>query len=296
MVVCRQYLEPAVQPSVRTLDQSLINTVNSVSALSLAQAQQAQADTLRKQSNCSDTDTSINNNSRAKGRKRWGLNMGGGKSGSVKSNKSEKSDKSGDESRHSSGRGRGVGAMGAMLANLHGLARSRPDILAGADTEPAAFTAPNKIPRESLGQYLETKLAEGEVLKEFERIPKKKAECNVTVANLAENVARNRFKDVVPYDENRVKITNEKDNKLGYVNASHISATVGSSQRFYIAAQGPLAGTVHNFWAMVLECDVHLIVMLTEVSGANKASACIPYWPQNDGSSLEIGDFTITKV
>ena len=47
---------------------------------------------------------------------------------------------------------------------------------------------------------------------------------------------------------------------------------------------------------MVLECDVHLIVMLTEVSGANKASACIPYWPQNDGSSLEIGDFTITKM
>ena len=47
---------------------------------------------------------------------------------------------------------------------------------------------------------------------------------------------------------------------------------------------------------MVLECDVHLIVMLTEVSGANKTSACIPYWPQNDGSSLEIGEFTITKV
>jgi hypothetical protein len=26
-----------------------------------------------------------------------------------------------------------------------------------------------------------------------------------------------------------------------------------------------------------------------------QTSACIPYWPQNDGSSLEIGDFTITK-
>ena len=80
------------------------------------------------------------------------------------------------------------------------------------------------------------------------------------------------------------------------MNASHISATVGNSQRFYIAAQGPLPNTVHNFWAMVLECDVHLIVMLTEVSGVNKPSACIPYWPQNEGSSLEIGDFTITKV
>ena len=28
---------------------------------------------------------------------------------------------------------------------------------------------------------------------------------------------------------------------------------------------------------------------------AIQTSACIPYWPQNDGSSLEIGDFTITK-
>ena len=28
-----------------------------------------------------------------------------------------------------------------------------------------------------------------------------------------------RFRDVVPYDENRVKITNDKENKLGYVNA-----------------------------------------------------------------------------
>ena len=149
------------------------------------------------------------------------------KSGSLKSNKSEKSDggsKSGDESRQSSGRG--VGAM--MLANLQGLTRSRPDIL--SDSVVSAFTAPNKIPRESLGNYLETKLTEGEVVKEFEKVPKKKAESNVSIATLPENIARNRFKDVVPYDENRVKITNDKDNKYGYVNASHISATVGSSQ------------------------------------------------------------------
>ena len=149
------------------------------------------------------------------------------KSGSLKSNKSEKSDggsKSGDESRQSSGRG--VGAM--MLANLHGLTRSRPDIL--SDSVVSAFTAPNTIPRESLGNYLETKLTEGEVVKEFEKVPKKKADSNVTIASLPENIPRNRFKDVVPYDENRVKITNDKDNKYGYVNASHISATVGSSQ------------------------------------------------------------------
>ena len=274
---------------------------------------------------------------RSKGRRRWGLNMAV-KSGSLKSTKSDKSDggsKSGDESRQSSGRG-----MGGMLATLHGLTRSRPDILAESSPGPAAFTSPAKIPRESIGTWLESKLAEGEVrpplscihlsfksflifpscnlvckvVREFERIPKKKANCSVSVASLLENLPRNRFKDVVPYDENRVKITSDKENKLGYVNASHISATVGDSQRFYIAAQGPLPNTVHNFWALVMECDVHLVVMLTEVeftivmynfvihycyaqvSGANRAGACIPYWPQNDGASLEVGEFTITKL
>merc|ERR1719376_861926 len=285
-----QYLEPAVTSNIRSLDESLINTVNS-SSLSLARggndsfekiSDLNNSETLRKKSVTSvvSEDTVSSNQTRSKGRKRWGLNMAV-KSGSLKSNKSEKSDggsKSGDDSRHSSGRG--MGAM--MLANLHGLTRSRPDIL--ADSFVSAFNSPANIPKESIGSFLEAKLAEGEVVREFEKIPKKKTtNCNTAVATFAENMPRNRFKDVVPYDENRVKILTDKDNKCGYVNASHISA------------KGPMANTVHNFWSMVQECDVHLIVMLTEVSGANKASACIPYWPQNDGSSLEIGDFTITK-
>ena len=27
----------------------------------------------------------------------------------------------------------------------------------------------------------------------------------------------------------------------------------------------------------------------------HQTSACIPYWPQNEGASIEVGDFTITK-
>ena len=52
----RQYLEPAVQPNVKSLDESLINTVNS-SSLSISrvldQSSFASSDTMRKQSNCS---------------------------------------------------------------------------------------------------------------------------------------------------------------------------------------------------------------------------------------------------
>ena len=58
-----------------------------------------------------------------------------------------------------------------------------------------------------------------------------------------------RFKDVLPYDENRVKLAaGDKDNRNGYINASHVSATVGNQQRFYIAGQGPLPHTVPHFW------------------------------------------------
>ena len=52
-------------------------------------------------------------------------------------------------------------------------------------------------------------------------------------AVLGENVGKNRFKDVLPYEENRVRLTqhNDKDNRTGYINASHVSATVGHQQR-----------------------------------------------------------------
>ena len=57
-----------------------------------------------------------------------------------------------------------------------------------------------------------------------------------------------------------------QENKTGYINASHVSATVGDQQRFYIASQGPLPQTVSHFWQMVFQSDVHLIVMLTDVA------------------------------
>ena len=63
---------------------------------------------------------------------RWGLNIAG-KSGSLKSTKSDKSDggsRSGEEAGSRGSSGRGMGAM--MLANLHGLTRSWPDILNGS--------------------------------------------------------------------------------------------------------------------------------------------------------------------
>ena len=74
---------------------------------------------------------------------------------------------------------------------IAGLSRSRPDIL--ADSQLSAFNCPATIPKESCRTFLEAKLAEGEVVREFEKIPRKiSSHSNNAVATLPENLPRNR--------------------------------------------------------------------------------------------------------
>lgn len=75
-------------------------------------------------------------------------------------------------------------------------------------------------------QALENRLAEGQVFLEFERILKKKPNADFSTAMLPENLSRNRFKDVFPYEENRVRLTPTSENKTGYINASHLSVSI----------------------------------------------------------------------
>ncbi|CAH0384725.1 unnamed protein product [Bemisia tabaci] len=96
----------------------------------------------------------------------------------------------------------------------------------------------------------------------------------------------NGYPDILPYDENRIRLSPSKENKLGYVNASHITASVGNQQRFYIAAQSPLLTTVSNFWQMVWEMDVYLIIQLN--SSANENT--VKYYPLVPEKPLLAGD------
>lgn len=71
-------------------------------------------------------------------------------------------------------------------------------------------------------QMLELKLEEERLFTEYEQIPKKKAKSIFTTATLPDNTERNRFRDVLPYEENRVELVPNKENNTGYINASHI--------------------------------------------------------------------------
>lgn len=75
-------------------------------------------------------------------------------------------------------------------------------------------------------QLLENKLADSQLFFEFDKIPKKKQNAEFTTALLPDNAAFNRFKDVFPYEDNRLRLTPTKHNKYGYINASHITVSV----------------------------------------------------------------------
>ena len=83
-------------------------------------------------------------------------------------------------------------------------------------------------------QALEQRL-DGQLLKEFETVPRKSTRNDCIIALEDGNRPRNRFKDVQPYDVNRVKLTPTKDNPSGYVNASHIKVSLGCCHGYYNA-------------------------------------------------------------
>ncbi|XP_075866363.1 tyrosine-protein phosphatase non-receptor type 20 isoform X4 [Microcebus murinus] len=84
-------------------------------------------------------------------------------------------------------------------------------------------------------------------------------------------------------DSTRVPLGKGKD----YINASYIRIVNYEEEYFYIASQGPLPGTVDDFWQMVLENNSNIIAMITREieSGIMK---CYHYWPTSLKKPLEL--------
>ncbi|XP_068781728.1 receptor-type tyrosine-protein phosphatase mu isoform X3 [Struthio camelus] len=101
------------------------------------------------------------------------------------------------------------------------------------------------------------------------------------------NEGKNRYKSIIPYDHCRV-VLQPSDTGNGYINASYVESY--QSPRFFIAAQGPLPGTVVDFWQMVWQEKTSVIVMLTSLVEQNKTK-CEQYWPEQE---QVYGDFTVT--
>uniref|UniRef100_A0A2R8MLT7 protein-tyrosine-phosphatase n=1 Tax=Callithrix jacchus TaxID=9483 RepID=A0A2R8MLT7_CALJA len=81
-----------------------------------------------------------------------------------------------------------------------------------------------------------------------------------TVAEKPKNIKKNRYKDILPYDYSRVELSLiTSDEESSYINANFIKGVYGP--KAYIATQGPLSTTLLDFWRMIWEYRVLIIVM-----------------------------------
>ncbi|XP_010000197.1 PREDICTED: tyrosine-protein phosphatase non-receptor type 22 [Chaetura pelagica] len=106
-----------------------------------------------------------------------------------------------------------------------------------------------------------------------------------------ENIKKNRYKDILPFDHSRVElslITSDADSH--YINANFIKGVYGP--RAYIATQGPLSTTVIDFWRMIWEYEVLIVVMACMEFEMGKKK-CERYWAEVGSSPLHCGPFSI---
>ncbi|XP_035864358.1 tyrosine-protein phosphatase non-receptor type 18 [Sander lucioperca] len=112
------------------------------------------------------------------------------------------------------------------------------------------------------------------------------------VGALKENIKKNRYKDILPYDQSRVVLSLlTSDSDSDYINASFIQGVAAGSS--YIASQGPLSSTVIDFWRMIWQYDVKVIVMACrEIEMGKKKCEC--YWSPVQQSAA-FGPFTVSN-
>eukprot|EP00794_Sanderia_malayensis_P003012 gene3012-3470_t len=134
--------------------------------------------------------------------------------------------------------------------------------------------------------YMEEHLKnENKLSTEWEALCNYKADQDdTTVGEDSKNSNKNRYSNVLPYDHTRVKLR-ETANVFhsDYINASYIT-DVDPRNPAYIATQGPLDNTVADFWQMIWEQGVVVIVNLTRLSDMGLPQ-CHRYWPK-EGSDV----------
>ncbi|CAH2099237.1 unnamed protein product [Euphydryas editha] len=109
-----------------------------------------------------------------------------------------------------------------------------------------------------------------------------------------ENQPKNRYPDIKAYDQTRVKLS-QIDGITGsdYINANYVMGYKERKQ--FICAQGPTDTTVNDFWRMIWEHGLELIVMLTNLEEYSKVK-CSKYWPDEVRGVRAFGNITVHHV
>jgi protein tyrosine phosphatase len=106
------------------------------------------------------------------------------------------------------------------------------------------------------------------------------------------NKTKNRYGNIAAYDHSRVRLSQIQDD-TDYINANyiHVNKTLVASkssnlqsesnylqsplgEKSYIATQGPKPSTVNDFWSMIWQEGVTVIVMVANILEDGKVYFC----------------------
>ncbi|XP_043266767.1 tyrosine-protein phosphatase 69D isoform X2 [Venturia canescens] len=128
---------------------------------------------------------------------------------------------------------------------------------------------------------------------EFELLPDRFADRTTRASEGRENLYKNRYPDIKCYDQTRVRLS-QIDGISGsdYINANFV---LGYKERKkFICAQGPMENTVCDYWRMIWEQHLELVLMLTNLEEYSKTK-CAKYWPDKE-ETKNFGDITVEHI
>uniref|UniRef100_A0AAY4CXM4 Tyrosine-protein phosphatase non-receptor type 9 n=1 Tax=Denticeps clupeoides TaxID=299321 RepID=A0AAY4CXM4_9TELE len=127
---------------------------------------------------------------------------------------------------------------------------------------------------------------------EYDEIRKEPPAGTFHWALTAYNQERNRYGDVLCLDQTRVCLKSRKNERSDYINASFMDGY--KQKNAYIGTQGPLERTYGDFWRMVWEQNVLIIVMTTRTDEGGRRK-CGQYWPLQEGGQEVYGHIAVVN-